>query len=202
MPKDRRLEVINGQSSNDGKLSVTVLLTPPGNSPLKYRGGGGRIEDVPNFTRTGLGIECSPGVLLCEGGLSPLLASYTAVRITVPYRISQHPMECRIQVGAEIKSATLHTEGGHPPFWGLGFGVQVTPYPLPNPRSLSTTRTLSHGGLRPFPQKSTCLAQLTSGTYVVQIWSRGPKKIEATKPSYSTVWYGASLNPAMVVSGR
>ena len=44
-----------------------------------------------------------------------------------------------------------------------------------------------HGGVRPFHQKSTCLPQLTSGPYVVQIWSRSPRNCEATKPAYSTV---------------
>ena len=29
-----------------------------------------------------------------------------------------------------------------------------------------------HGGVRPFHRKSTCIRQLTSGPYVVQIWSR------------------------------
>jgi len=29
-----------------------------------------------------------------------------------------------------------------------------------------------HGGVRPFHQKSICLAQLTLGRYAVQIWSR------------------------------
>jgi len=45
-----------------------------------------------------------------------------------------------------------------------------------------------HGGARPFHQKSTCLTQLTSGPYVVQIWSRNVRKSERTKLAKSTVW--------------
>ena len=42
-------------------------------------------------------------------------------------------------------------------------------------------RHLSHGGVRPFHQKSACLTQLTLGLYAVRIWSRntpesGPNK--------------------------
>ena len=33
---------------------------------------------------------------------------------------------------------------------------------------------MPHGGVRPFRPKLTCLTQLTSGPYVVQIWSRNP----------------------------
>ena len=33
---------------------------------------------------------------------------------------------------------------------------------------------LPHDGLRPFHQTTTCLMQITSGPYVVQIWSRYP----------------------------
>jgi len=50
-------------------------------------------------------------------------------------------------------------------------------------------RTLPHGGVRPFHQKSTCLTQLTLGRYVVQIWSRYARNLEPTKPSNSTEWH-------------
>ena len=45
-----------------------------------------------------------------------------------------------------------------------------------------------HGGLRPSHPKSTCLTQFTSGPYVVQSWSRNPRKSEAAKPTNSIVW--------------
>jgi len=43
-----------------------------------------------------------------------------------------------------------------------------------------------HGEARPVHQKSTCLTQLTSGPYEVQIWSRIPQKSGGTKPLNST----------------
>ena len=36
---------------------------------------------------------------------------------------------------------------------------------------------VTHGGLRPFHQKSTCLTQLTLGPCVVHIWTRNPPKL-------------------------
>jgi hypothetical protein len=50
-----------------------------------------------------------------------------------------------------------------------------------------------HGGVRPFRQKSTCLAKSTLGHYVVQIRSRNPGISEATNPSISTKWHGTVL---------
>ena len=44
-----------------------------------------------------------------------------------------------------------------------------------------------HGGVRPFHQKSTCLAQLTLGPYAVQIWTRYGRNFDATKPACSIV---------------
>ena len=55
--------------------------------------------------------------------------------------------------------------------------------PLYRPPSTGRTRArapwwwgLPHGGVRPPHQKSTGLTQLTSGPYVVQIWSRNTPK--------------------------
>ena len=42
----------------------------------------------------------------------------------------------------------------------------------------------------PFDQRSACLLQVSAGPYVVQSWSRSPKKNEAPRPSKSTVWIG------------
>ena len=60
-----------------------------------------------------------------------------------------------------------------------------------NPQPLN----LPHGGIRPFHQKSTCLTELTSGPYVVQIWSRNARNFEETKRSYSTVWQAKTPIP-------
>ena len=47
-----------------------------------------------------------------------------------------------------------------------------------------------HGGARPLHQKSIFLAQLTFGSYAVQIWPRTPPILGGTKPAHSTVWRG------------
>ena len=39
----------------------------------------------------------------------------------------------------------------------------------------------SRGGVRPFHQKSTCLTQLTSGPYALQIWSRNTPNFSPNK---------------------
>ena len=77
-------------------------------------------------------------------------------------------------------------------FWVQGQGsscsTQATPSPAQSPTPSFHSRTSSevegvsrvwrsgcrvpHGGARSFHQTSTCLAQLISGPYMVQIWSR------------------------------
>ena len=49
---------------------------------------------------------------------------------------------------------------------------------------------LTHGGVRPFHQTSTCLTQLTGGPCVVQIWLRAVRNVEPAKPANSTMWAG------------
>ena len=50
--------------------------------------------------------------------------------------------------------------------------------------------TASHGGVRLFHRKSTCITRFILGRYVVQIWSRNtPESGPNEKPSYSTVWH-------------
>ena len=52
-------------------------------------------------------------------------------------------------------------------------GAQPASAPLLVRTGCALNRTgLPHGGVRPFPQTSAWLTQLTLGPYVVQIWSR------------------------------
>jgi len=92
--------------------------------------------------------------------------------------------------------------------WGAGFrvgclgvgsmdgdsefgGWSATPYAsaMIARHARALARTLyPYGGLRPFRQKSICLAQLTLGPYVLQIWSCYLSNCEGTNPSHSIVW--------------
>ena len=56
-------------------------------------------------------------------------------------------------------------------------------------------RTILSSRERPFHQTLTCLTQLSSGPYVVQIWSRYVLTFEPTKPSSFTEWTVESYQP-------
>ena len=70
-------------------------------------------------------------------------------------------------------------------------GSYSTVHVLP-PRTIDHFTVSPHGGVRPFHQKSSCLTQLTLGTYVVQIWSRNTPE---SGPNETFVLYRVVPNP-------
>ena len=131
-------------------------------SPLSLNGEPHRLRCHPLPPKGSLALTVSGGVA-CAGGAPPQPGQAT---------FHQLPLKCRLPWG-----------GAHPGdvAGGVAGGAPTPKRPrereLLYPSSLTQlapawwprNRTVPHGGVRPLHQKSTCLTQLTLGSYVVQI---------------------------------